>query len=218
MRRIETKKRSGFSLIEVLLAVAIGAMIMTAATSLLFSTSHLWFESENLTVVDEHVVSLTHFVEHAFSAAEVNEESDSGAISWGKIPGDFSIDGDLLTFRLTGDLPIFVEEGSFLPEVNCYLKFREDQGLYLIWQSDAMAEENAEDFRETLLSPWVKEMLYCYYDEEAESWDSSDKMESDQDGNPKIPEFLKLKFISDDSTEQESFILLPNANSNVPSY
>ena len=87
------RKEKGFSMIEVLLALAIGGLVLTAATSLLITISRAWAERPaTRDAFDAHVNGVAHFL------TAVLEEAT------------------LPTINRSGDQIIDLQTGSFFPE------------------------------------------------------------------------------------------------------
>lgn len=276
-----------FTLIEIVLAVAIGGLILAAASEFLFSMANLWAQAETEPLFDEHVESVSQFLEYTFDSTNVQKASGASAstgtqngsgnqnqngtdsnntdgntsnssssnrrflthsndsnrsgngvggnntsggnggsaqepategISWKKIPGAQNLADEVIAFRVSGELPVFVEENGFVLEVDAYLNLDKEKGLLLTWQTDLQKNEDSEETYETLLSPWVTQLEYHYFDFEDNEWTASEEMEDDENGEPQTPDFIKLKFVHDDSREREVFILLPNGEAYVPQF
>ncbi len=65
-------KQSGMTLIEVVLAIAVAAFVLTAATSFVVSVSSIWAERESRNFYEDHVDGVTEFLKAAFSKAGVS--------------------------------------------------------------------------------------------------------------------------------------------------
>ena len=95
--------------------------------------------------------------------------------------------------------------------VHIFIFPEEDEGLSLLWFSELneveknkeggieLVEEN--DLQKTLISPFFKEMYYCYYGSEDDSkddvkeWEISDQLlDSDKNGQFRLPTQIKLVF------------------------
>lgn len=204
--------RVGFSLIELLLALTIGMLVMIGATSMLFFVGQLWQTSENMTQFEEHTESVSQFLEHIF-------ESSRERVVWETLPGNTTLDDELLSLRVSGELPLFwLEDNSVVASAQAYLRVVADKGLILDWQTDEQADENQNKLNHTVLSQWVKSMEYAYYDLEDDQWEhAADKVEDDE-GNPKMPNFIKLTFMHHDGREAQTYVMLPNANAGVPTF
>lgn len=208
------------------MAVALGGMILTAAAAFVFGVFNLTLMAEREPLFDEHVESTARFLEYAFASAiqagadsgdqgeaddnARNENAATPRIAWKRLPGGSGLNPEAISFRMRGDLPIFVqEETAFLPEVECFLVFDDNDGLVLRWRTDAMKTEDADALLASMLSPYVKELTYYYYDREDDSWDDSDEAEQSDEGQVLLPDFISLKFEHPDGREATRQILLP---------
>ncbi|WOO40037.1 PulJ/GspJ family protein [Rubellicoccus peritrichatus] len=237
-RRIQHQR--GFTLVEILMAVALGGLILVSASAFLMGVFNLSLIAEREPLFEEHVDSTTRFLEYAFSTAlpvpegAVNEEvqgtnnqrntnnqSNSGddsrpKISWQRIPGEIGLNPEALSFRLPGDIPIFVAEDSYLPEVSCYLVFKDGEGLLLRWRTDEMASEDDDETLTSVISPYVTELIYYYYDREDDKWEDSDEAEQSDEGETMMPDFIGLSFVYPDGREAKRQVLLPAVDSERP--
>lgn len=247
MRLLHTTGRKGFTLIEVLMAVLLGGLILTAAASFVFGIFHLTIVAEKEPMFEEHVDATSRFLEFAFSSALPAEEntnrntsaneggegsdqrqqpdtpnpndssSKGSAVAWKRIPGESGLNPEALSFRLSGDLPIFVhEEQAFLPDVECWLVFNEDEGLVLRWRTDEMAEESDDETLTAVISPFVDSLTYWYYDQEDDRWEDSDEAEEADEGGKRMPDFIVLTYKHPDEREAKRQLLLPASDSDYP--
>ena len=214
--------RRGFTLIEVLLALSIGMMVMTAASGMLFYVGQLWQNSETATQFEEHTESVSQFLEYILKSgsAEVATNSNSrSGLAWRKLPGSTTLDGEFLSFRVSGDLPLFqLEKSGAVADALVFLHLVEGKGLVLDWQTDVQIQENDKIASQTVLSRWVTAIEYHYYDLEDDNWEASDRMEEDERSQPRFPSYIKLKFTHTDSREAETYVLLPYTNGGFPSF
>jgi hypothetical protein len=110
-------------------------------------------------------------------------------------------------------------------KVRAYLYPEEGDALSLLWFSELQELEKDEKgnlqpleeeaLMKTIISPFCKEVFYCYYGEEDDeeddikTWEiSSDLLESEKKDGFRIPEFMKLVFSWDDE-DLERTISLP---------
>lgn len=227
------------------MAVVLGGLILTAAASFVFGVFNITLMAEKEPMFEEHVDSTSRFIEYTFNAAIPSEDSDNssdtqsgqsnsrrrtttedegssgssqnGAVSWQRIPGETGLNPEALSFRLPGDLPILVdEEQAFLPEVQCWLVFKEDEGLLLRWRTDEMADEDDDATFTSVISPYVTSMTYWYYDSEDDKWEDSDEVEEADEGGKRMPEFIALTYEHPDGREAKRQLILPASDSDYP--
>ncbi|WP_309397411.1 prepilin-type N-terminal cleavage/methylation domain-containing protein [Cerasicoccus maritimus] len=217
-------RMAGFTLIEVLLVVGLSSLLLTAAVSLVFGLMSLKTSAEGAPQRDEHIANVRRFMEYAFAEAQPIEnlgdeggEAPEDAVSWRQLPGLSGLNEMALAFRLPGKIPLLSDNELYAPEVDCYLRFVEDEGLYLYWQSDAMASEDTDDLRRSLVSPLVTKLEYLWYDENDERWDVSEEMEDNDEGENTAPQFIRLSFGQDKKNKAvTALLLLPPSGEETP--
>lgn len=209
--------RAGFSILEVLMAIFLGGLLLTAASAFLFGLFNLKVTLEERPAFEEHAEGVVRFLEYAFANAEAPEEEDAEALTFAKIPGSNFNDDEVLSFRLTGELPLFIDPEHYLPELSCYLTWNDEDGLFLLWQSDEMAAEDADDLKQTPLSPYVTQVVYAYYDVDDDLWEEFEEPEEADQGGLKMPDMIKITFTHPEDEREEVFdLLLPAQDADVP--
>ncbi len=210
------KRKNGFSLVEVLLALAIGGLILTAATSLLVTISQAWANRPaTRDAFDAHVNGVANFLTAMLEEATLRDglNSQKKAITLDRAPGFSESDDPLVRFYLREAPPLFFwpEPGSVASRVHVFLQIDKRDGLRLLWYSDLQdLEKNEKGIREpedddelfcTVVSPFCTEVFYCYYgdeddtDDDLKRWEIVDELEEDIDsGDFRLPAFAKLVF------------------------
>ena len=210
------KRKNGFSLVEVLLALAIGGLILTAATSLLVTISQAWANRPaTRDAFDAHVNGVANFLTAMLEEATLRDglNSQKKAITLDRAPGFSESDDPLVRFYLREAPPLFFwpEPGSVASRVHVFLQVDERDGLRLLWYSDLQdLEKNEKGIREpedddelfcTVVSPFCTEVFYCYYGDEDDTdndlkrWEIVDELDEDIDsGDFRLPAFAKLVF------------------------
>lgn len=235
--------RDGFTLIEILLALALVAILFGAMTFMLGNIALLWLSGKKGDFFPQHVDGVSLFLNEALRRSEAivppastpssqggnnggAEESPPATTStsptlpveWARPPGWIDLDDPLLLFRQRETPALFVREGESLPNVNCYLYFERGEGLSILWYSDLEEDvEEAEDLFRTELSRYVTAVEYCYYDAEDEEWNiEDDPMRSPDDRDAfLLPQYLKLTF-EYEGTEIVRNIYLPQRSTDAP--
>lgn len=210
------RKVKGFSLVEVLLALAIGGLILTAATALLVTISQAWANRPaTRDAFDAHVNGVANFLTAMLEEATLPQGINSvkKAIYLDRAPGFSETDDPLVRFYLKEAPPLFFwpEPGSVASRVHGFLQVDKRDGLRLLWYSDLQElEKNEKGVREpededelfcTVISPFCTEVFYCYYGDEDDSdkdlkkWEITDELEEDiNSGKFRLPAFVKLVF------------------------
>lgn len=199
MRRRGTRLRSGFTLLEVLLAVALGAMVLTAMTTFLFSMAELWGVGSNERLFEKHARGVSRFLENGFHTASQRYDEAAGgneSLFWMNWEGDDTRRESYLSFELKKSPGALVWPENPLPHVVCSLEFDEDEGLFLLWRSRLEEAFDEDPPRRTLISPFVKAVEYHYinYEEENPEWEIEERPLQEADESYLMPERIVLKF------------------------
>ena len=223
--------KRGFTMVEVLLALSIGSLVLISATSLLMTISQAWANRPaTRDAFDAHVNGVAHFLTALLEEATLAPSSKDGdqAVKLETPIGFGSIDDPLVSFYLKEAPPFFFSPHGKVVKVRTYLFPEENDGLSLLWFSELQELEKndegilqpieEEGLRKTVISPFCKEVFYCYYGEEDDqeddikSWDfSRDLQESEKSEEFRIPDFMKLVFRWDEE-DLERTISLPIKN------
>jgi len=201
-------KQKGFTLIEMVIAIALGAVILVAASSLLLSITQLWIKEEHLDDFQGHVHGVKTFLQTHFNEASYRINQDLPTVEWSSPPlgSQLGTNESYLSFYVYTPSPLFRTE-SLVPIV-CYLSFDKQNGLSIIWHS----LEKSGGIYETPLSPWVKGIKLHYYDLDSNHWNIVDKPRKGKNRDNKLefqlPDLLELQFAKEGEANQSSFIRL----------
>ncbi len=212
------KRPPGFSLIEVLLALAVGGIVLMAASSLLVTISQAWANRPaTRDAFDAHVNGIAHFLtavlEEATNLDENSKEMD--AIHLARPVGFSETDDPLLAIYLREAPPFFYWPHGLASRVHANLLFEEGEGLYFLWYSELQEMEKDESgqlqladedqlFR-TQISPYFDEVFYCYFGDvdapnenipvEEKRWNILPELEENvETGKFRMPDFIKIVF------------------------
>lgn len=216
-----SNSRRGFTLLELLMAIMIGALLMVAASTFVFSMGELWGRGGEERLFDRHVRGVSRFMDGllrgAVATAEANGETT--AVWWAEPIGTEYTDEELLTFELQESPGVLVWPGEALPNVVCAFQLDRDEGLFLLWKS--LLEVDYEDAspRRTRLSPFVDGIEYIYYDAESDppEWERESEPMTDSAGSPLLPSRLQISFVYGDETRVVDLVL-PTTSVGVPLY
>ena len=132
------RKKKGFSMVEVLLALAIGGLVLTAATSLLITISRAWAERPaTRDAFDAHVNGVAHFMTAVLEEATPSALTKAGdqAITLKSPVGYSDTEDPLIYFFFREGPPLLVWPNGPAGRVHCYLYFEEGEGLSFLWFS-----------------------------------------------------------------------------------
>ena len=208
------KIRGAFTLIEVLIALAIAGLVLSAATSLLVTISRAWADRPaTRDAFDAHVNGVGRFLVTLMDKATMppGPSGQTGPISLGRPIGFSDTEDPLVSFFVREAPPLLVWPRGLAPRVHCYLYFEDGEGLSLLWYSDLQEMERGEDGKpelededdlfKTPISSLCEEVVYCYYGEEGadsddfKEWEKESKLEENaESGKFRLPAFVQLVF------------------------
>ena len=222
------KPGKGFSLVEVLLALSIGGLVLLAASALLVTISQAWANRPaTRDAFDAHVNGVSHFLgavleEASLSSFALPKDKDVDL----QYPVGFSDAEDpLIHFYLREAPPLFFSPYGSAARVHAYLYPKDGEGLSILWFSELqelekndegrMEPEDEDELMKTLVSPFCKEIYYCYYgDEDAgpddiKEWEIQDSLQESEkgQGSYRIPAFIKLVFRWEDENLERTISL-----------
>ena len=222
------RARKGFSMIEVLLALTIGGLVLTAATSLLITISRAWAERPaTRDAFYAHINGVAHFLTAVLEEATLPATSGSGdqPIDLQRPIGYSESEDPLIHFYLREGPPLLVWPNGPASRVHCFFQFIEGEGLSILWYSELqelekndqgnMELEDEDELFKTSISLFCTEVFYCYYgddnegDDDLKEWEIVDDLEEDiRSGKYRTPDFMKLVFSWEDE-DLERTITLP---------
>lgn len=162
-RRHRGVRRRAFTLIEVLMAIALFAGFLTAAVAILFQVSVAWANQADDPIADRHAEGLNRFLRLA-----VNEGGAAGITA--PTATQVSEEHALLSVRPAGDLPIFEDLTTAGGAIEARLCMPPDGGLWLTWNTVGERTQNTSRPHRTRLSPWVTEATLMVYDPNTSRW------------------------------------------------
>lgn len=205
----------GFTLLEVLLSLMLTGIVLVATTFFIFSMGELWGKGGDDRLFDRHARGVTRFLQTSLSQSLLSlDASNESRISLSQPPGVGRFDESLVTFEMLEGPPFLVWPDVSLPSVVCYLKLEQEEGLFLLWHSRLEVDFEEQAPRATLLSPFVTDFIYDYYDTETQEWTSLPQFENDAQGDPQLPTRVRLVFSYDGMTK-ETILTLPQANTSI---
>ena len=210
----------GFTLIEVLLALALLAALLTAINQFVFSITEAWTKNHDQFVFVQHTRAVTRHLDELLQTA-ANSARASNATAGAPVVAEVRLPeggtADLLTFDLPVGDRLFTWPALPLPEVQCALAWQKDKGLVLYWKSRLETDFATADPREVLLSPFVTGLAYDYYDDSSKLWSTEEEVQKDSTGAYLVPRRLRLHFARN-GREYEEIIPLPVTAEALPVY
>lgn len=205
------------TLLEVLLALVIGAALLTTMAFATYTFAQVWLTGAGDDGFDQHVDGVSTFLTQALLSAEADGEDNALPVQWARPPGWSDSDDPLLFFRQAAPPPLLAQPERELPAVNLYLHWDRDAGLSLLWYSELEETvEDLDDLYRTPLSPFVSAVAFAYYDADDEVWEIEDEPEEDGDGAYLLPDFLQLTFTHADHDPQIRSVYIPQRSEALP--
>lgn len=208
-----------FTLIEVLLALALVSVVLVSLNTFVFSMGELWGKNTDVRLFDRHVRAVTRFVQAELRDAALPPAARANASPIGlqDIRPQNGIQDKLITFELPAGCRLFNWPDRPLPEVVCSLQARPNQGLILLWHSRLEKNFDTDPPRETVVSPLVTGMTYDYYDSDTSRWSTETALKLDGQGNPMVPQRLRLQFAYN-NLKEETVVTIPVVGQGLPPF
>ena len=210
-------KPRGFTLIEVLLSMALVGLVLVGLNMFVFSMGELWGRNTDVRLFDQHVRAVTRYLQRELLRATLPPAASVNATPVGVQPvtAEGRSQENLVTYMELSGSRILRWPDNPLPEVFCSLQVRRDQGLFMLWHSDLENHFNVDPPREALISPFVTALAYDYFDTDFNKWTTETALRTDPSGNPLAPQRLRITFSYDRLTRQ-AVITVPAAKQGLP--
>lgn len=197
-------KRRAFSLIELLMSLAVAAMVMMSCVWLFLSMAKLSESAENAPELLQKATSAEKFLRCAFVNSSFpqrmpeelvgNMHTTTGTIRIGQYPENTDTEELNLCFGIERFHPLFLAADGFAKEKICWLKFEKDTGLFVIWTFvDLEYEKTERTIYKTKISDCVADVSYMFYSEEY-GWQEEETIPQNSDNAGLIPHYIKIVF------------------------
>lgn len=210
---------AAFTLLEILLALALVGIVLVAMNTFVFSMGELWGRNSEVRLFEQHVRAVTRFLENELRTAAFPPAVMAGdaPIEAKEIRPANGVSEHLLTFELPQGSRLFTWPDRPLPEVVCSLQVRDREGLCLLWHSRIEKRFNDDPPRETIVTPLVSGLAYDYYDPEFKNWKSETQLRREGADRYLTPQRLRLTFTYGKLT-RETVITLPAPPEALPNF
>lgn len=210
-----------FTLLEILLALALVGLTLVAMNTFVFSMGELWGRNAEVRLFEQHARAVTRFLEHELRAAAlppaIRASANATPFSLPEVRPQSGLMEHLVTFELPGGGRLFTWPERPLPEVVCSFQVRPGEGLILLWHSRLEKNFEIDPPRETVITPLVSALAYDYYDADTTRWTTETALKRDSQGEPTAPQRLRLTFTYGKMT-RESVITLPAPGQALPAF
>lgn len=220
--RLRSRSRArGFTLLEILLALALTGLLVVALNTFIFSMGALWGKQAPVHLFELHTRAVTRWLEGELRAAALPPagRTDHASIFVKEIRPLSGSTENLITFetREGGRLLNWPEQRA-LPDVVCSLQVRDGKGLMLLWHSRVEKRFTDDAPREVLISPWVSGLSYDYYDTDGKRWQTETALRRSPDTSEMlVPQRLRIKFTYEGMT-RDCFIVMPVTTEGLPNF
>ncbi len=215
------RPKAAFTLIEVLLALALLAGLLAALNQFVFSLAESAVRDRDRFIFAQHTRGVARHLDELFrtaataaQASGATRDGQGGAPGAARVRTPDSVEQVLVAFVLPeGDRLLSWPEAP-LPDVRCALAWQRDEGLVLYYQS-RLEEDYAESRpRVAPLSRFVTGLSYDYYDPDRRTWESRDTLKEEND-QPVTPRRVQLRFERGSQVLTET-ITLPLIRAGLP--
>jgi prepilin-type N-terminal cleavage/methylation domain-containing protein len=210
---------NGFTLLEILLALALTALVLISLNTFVFSMGELWGRNADVRLFDRHVRAVTRFLEQELHTASLPPYAAAGTapIAPQEIKPQNATTDNLLTYELTAGNRLLVWPDRPLPEVVCSLQARAGTGLVLLWHSRLEQKFKDDPPRETVITPLVASLAYDYYDPDFRTWKTEEAIRKNTSGQLETPQRLRLRFAYG-KLKRETVITLSPPTEGLPNF
>lgn len=192
--------RGAFTLVEIMLALAISSVIMLGCTALMFDMVRLMDYFEKGSPFKSHVDGVEKFLRGAVMDSDIAKPelfesrlaSNAAQTVW--LARDFeekSQDKYYIGYGVATEHPFYPSPLGFSGDKLCLLELS-DEGLYVVWrfvEPERVGEDAA--IYKTLLSPWVKKLGFLYFDND--TWKEEEEIVT-MLYSDLMPKYLKIYF------------------------
>ncbi|MGD1032178.1 MAG: prepilin-type N-terminal cleavage/methylation domain-containing protein [Opitutaceae bacterium] len=186
----------GFTLLEILLALALVGLVLVGLNTFIFSMGELWGRNADVRLFDQHVNAVTRFLGQQLRTATLPPAARANAtpVTPKQVTPANGAAGKLITFELPAGCRIISWPDRPLPEVVCSLQVRDRLGLFLLWHSRLETHFDTDPPHEMLLTPFVTALAYDYFDTNVKNWTTETTVRNNANGQPLPPQRLHLTF------------------------
>ncbi len=190
--RVRRRNTKGFTLLEVLLALALLGSLLVALNVFVFSMAEAWGKGRNERLFAQHARAVTTHIEELLEAASIGATADGLAVR--EVKQDSGGNEPKLVFTLPEGSRLLAWPEAPLPDVELSLCVGQRGGLELGWQSRLEVNRDQEAPRVTVISPFVVSLGWEYYDTSFKRWELLEEPKRESDGTYSLPQRLRVRF------------------------
>jgi prepilin-type N-terminal cleavage/methylation domain-containing protein len=183
-----------FTLLEVLLALALLGSLLVALNIFVFSMAEVWGKGREERLFTQHARAVAVHVEEMLRAAALGPEG--GGLEMKEVKLETGGEAPQLAFTLAEGSRLLPWPESPLPDVEMSIGVDERAGLRLHWQSLLEMNRDTETPRSVVVSPFVASIGWDYYDENFRRWETLETPKREPDGSYVMPRRIRLRFVN----------------------
>lgn len=192
-RRLLSRAKA-FTLLEVLLAIALLGSLLVALNVFVFSMAEVWGKGREERLFAQHARAVAVHVEEMLRQAAVSPEGAGLEIKEVKL--EAGGEAPELAFTLAEGSRLITWPETPLPDVEMSIGVAEREGLRLHWQSRLEMNRENEAPRSVIITPFVASMGWDYYDENFRRWETLEAPKREVDGTYPLPRRIRLRFVN----------------------
>ncbi len=195
--------RKSFTLVEVIMAIAISAIVMFGCAELMFNIVGVSKIFERQWSLRSHIDGVEKFLRVSLQCSSISDVSkipdvlfsrNENSILIARLPNEIDDGIYRLVFSEKKSHPVYQSATNSAGEKICYINFKEGRGLSIIWFYFLPETENDDAIiYETKISKYVSKVEYLYKD--------SERWKETLDLNRRIsemPTYIKITFSKGD--------------------
>lgn len=195
MSSTEPRRHRGgraFTLLEILLAIALLGTLLVSLNMFVFSMAEVWGRGRDERLFAQHARAVTVHVEDLLRSAALGPEG--GGLEVKEVRLERGGEAVELAFTLAQGSRLISWPDSALPDVEMSLGVSDGEGLRLHWQSRLEINRDTDGPRSMIITPFVVSLAWDYYDESFRRWETLDQPKREVDGSYPLPRRLRLRF------------------------
>jgi len=185
------RAKAGLTFLELLLAVSISGLIISAGAQLMFHFSQFWQQMEQEPLYSHHVDGVAAFIQYCMDNSEVLTDNEARPYCWCNPPRQKS---PALHFRLDKALPFFETELLPKPPVDAWLWYDEEKGLSMLWHVPRKLTRGRFEMHQTPMSQWVEDLELGYFDAEENLWEYESALTEAEGEKREPPQAIRIHF------------------------
>lgn len=192
--RLPFRSRSAFTLLELLLALALLGSLLVALNVFVFSMAEVWGKGRDERLFLQHARAVTNHVDELLRSAALGPGGSGLEVK--EVKQENGGEELELAFTLAEGDRLLAWPTQAVPDVELSLAVdkREKRGLILHWQSVLETRRDTESPRTTVVSPFVESLGWDYYDESFKRWETLEEPKKESDGTYLVPKRLRMRF------------------------